>query len=69
MNKLTAIEIKRESLHAVEALSRALNHAKTGYTEDEFAALHQEIGMLIGRIQMGVLEPIYTNYSDLDDLT
>jgi hypothetical protein len=68
MNKLIAIEVKRESLLAVESLSRALNHARSGYSENEFAALHQEIGILIGRIQMGVLEPIYIAFTDLDDL-
>lgn len=69
MKKSSAIEVKAEALKAVECLSRALALAKEGYTEDEMATLHQAIGTLIGEIQMGVLEPIYVQFADLDDLT
>jgi len=68
MNRLSAIEVKQHALEAVECLSRAFAAAKAGYSEDEMAALHRAVGQLIGSIQMEVLEPIYTQFDDLDDL-
>jgi len=68
MNRLSAIEVKQQALEAVECFSRILNSAKAGYSADEMAALHREVGKLIGGIQMGVLQPVYKQFSDLDDL-
>ena len=68
MNQAAAILVKQGALEAVEALSRALNAAKEGYSADEMTRLHREIGQLIGHIQMGILEPICEQFPELDDL-
>lgn len=68
MKRDVAVEVKQHALGAVESLSRALNSAKVGYSDEEMAKLHSEVGQLIGRLQMGVLEPIYEQFPDLDDL-
>lgn len=68
MNRVAAIEVKQQALEAIKSLSTALNAAKAGYDVDEMTRLHREIGTLIGHIQMGLLEPIYESFPDLDDL-
>ncbi len=68
VKKVVAIEVKKFALHAVENLSKVLEVAKLGCDDDELAVFHKEVGLLIGKIQMGVLEPIYSQYPDLDDL-
>ena len=67
MNKATAVQVKGEALRAIEALSSALKAAQ-GCDDDEMTLLHKEVGIIIGRIQMGILEPIVAQYPDLDDL-
>lgn len=69
VKKVAASDVKRYAIDAVQSLSGALDVAKLGYDDDEFAALHREVGLLIGKIQMGVLEPIYSQHPDLDDLS
>jgi hypothetical protein len=68
MNREAAIEIKRSALEAVEALSHTLYAAKDAYSAKEMSELHREVGQLIGRIQIGVLEPIFKHFPDLEDL-
>ena len=68
MEKSSATHVKEEALRAVESLSRILDFAKPGYSEAEYMALHKEVGLMIGQIQIGILEPIYTEFPELDDL-
>ncbi len=68
MNKSTAIIVRSEALKAIEALSSTLEAASTGCTEAESRHLHKQVGLAIGQIQMGILEPIVAEHPDLDDL-
>ena len=68
MNKSTAISVRNEALKAIEALSLALEAASKGCTEVESHHLHKQVGLVIGQIQMGILEPIVAEHPDLDDL-
>ncbi len=68
MDKATASEIRSQALRAIEALTSSLNAATAGYEANELITLHKEVGLLIGQIQMGILEPIVAQHPDLDDL-
>ena len=68
MNKTAAIGIKNEALKAIEALSSALDQAQGSDDEAERDRLHKQVGLIIGQIQMGILEPIVAEHPDLDDL-
>ena len=68
MNKSAAISIRNEALKAIEALSSALDQAQRSDDEAERGRLHEQIGLIIGQIQMGILEPIVAEHPDLDDL-
>lgn len=68
MEKSSATNVKEEALRAIESLSRILIFAKAGYSESEYMALHKEVGLTIGQIQMGLLEPVYAQFPELDDL-
>jgi len=68
MTKHSAEQVKAGSLKAIECLTQLLNDAAAGYSTSELERLHKTVGMLIGRIQMEVLEPINETYPELDDL-
>ena len=68
MNKTTANDIKTEALKAIEAFSSLLEAALAGCDEDEYGRLHKQVGLIIGQIQMGILEPILAQHPDLDNL-
>jgi len=68
MNKSTATSVRNEALKAIETLSSALEAASQGCSETESRHLHKQVGLAIGQIQRGILEPILAEYPDLDDL-
>jgi len=68
MKKSAATRIRNEALKAIEALSSALGQAQSGDDEAGRDRLHKQIGLIIGQIQMGILEPIVAEHPDLDDL-
>lgn len=67
MKKSAAIGIRNEALKAIEALSLALDLALSSDDEAECDRLHKQVGLIIGQIQMGILEPIVAEHADLDD--
>ena len=68
MNKSAAIGIRNEALKAIEALSSALDQAQSSDDEAAHGRLHRQVGLIIGQIQMGILQPIVIEHPDLDDL-
>ena len=68
MNKSAAIGVRNQALKAIEALSSALDQAQGSGDEAERGQLHKQVGLIIGQIQMGILEPIVAEHPDLDDL-
>ncbi len=68
MNKTAAIGIKVQALKAIEALSSAVAQAQGSDDEAERGRLHKQVGLIIGQIQMGILEPIVAEHPELDDL-
>ena len=68
MTKNSAEQVKAGSLRAIECLTQMLGDAAAGYSTPELESLHRTVGLLIGKIQMDVLEPINEKYPELDDL-
>ena len=68
MNKSAAIGVRNDALKAIRALSSALNAGPQGSSEAERSSLHKQVGLIIGQIQIGILEPIVAEHPDLDDL-
>jgi len=68
MEKHIAEAVRRNSLHAVESLSRILEDAKGRCSPDEFETLKKGVGLAIGKIQVEILNQIYREYPELDDL-
>ena len=68
MNKSAATGVRNEALKAIEALSAALDVASLGCNEVEMGQLHKQVGLIIGQIQMGLLEPVVAQHPELDDL-
>lgn len=68
MNKTSAVEVKKNALEAVKNLLQALEVANQGYDAEEFENLHRAVGILVGEIQVGILDPVYSVYEDLSDI-
>jgi len=63
-----AIEIQGHTLHAIEALSRALDSAVGKCSDEDFQVIKRGVGLSMGRIQMEILEVINSQYPELDNL-
>lgn len=69
MKKEFAIYCRDNSLLAIEEFSKILIRAQQGgCAAEEYSILQKEIGIIIGKVQMGILETVYSEYPDLDDL-
>jgi hypothetical protein len=64
----TAIDIKTHALKSITELSLLLLAANNNMTEDKFALIKRGVGLSIGRIQTEILDIVYREYPDLDDL-
>jgi hypothetical protein len=63
-----AKEVSELALDAVAKLSQILNAITGRCSEEEYEQIKRGVGLSIGKIQMEVLDLIYTNYPELDDL-
>ena len=68
MNREIAIETRRLSIKAIEALSELILLLQEQLPENEYARGKRAIGSIIGTIQTDLLDPIYGVYPELDDL-
>ncbi|MFI4999219.1 MAG: hypothetical protein ACHQK9_05010 [Reyranellales bacterium] len=68
MNKDDAVELQRLSIRAMETLSELLIVSKRCLSGDEYELKRRAIGSIIGKIQIDLLEPLYANHPELDDL-
>ncbi len=64
----SAIEIKKHSLNAITELSKVLEVSQGHCSEAEYERIKKGVGLSIGKIQISILDPIYDEYPDLDDL-
>jgi hypothetical protein len=68
MNRNTAIETRRLSIKAIEALSELTLILRGHLSENEYERGKKAIGSIIGTIQTDLLDPLYRDYPELDDL-
>ena len=67
-DKQAASEIKKLSLSAIRDLTEILNVSRDSCSEEEFDCLRKGVGIAIGNIQTSVLDVIYSEHPELDDL-
>jgi len=68
MTRTCAVEVKAAALQAVQELLGLLEPMQSGCGAEEYARLHREVGLLVGNIQVGILDGVYEQYPDLSDL-
>ena len=68
MEKELAEIVRNNGLEAVKSLSAILPIAQGRCSPEEFEILRRAVGLSIGRIQMEVLEVVYREHPELDDL-
>ena len=65
MTPQSAQIIKSCSLAAISEIHKIVSELPEG----EYAEIRRAIGLVIGRIKVDILGPVYANYPALDDLT
>jgi hypothetical protein len=68
LDKPCAEEAQGFALSAMENLSRLLLVYQRAAPEPEFLATRRTVGLIFGKIQMELLEPIYATFPELDHL-
>lgn len=68
MDRDLAIDLKDHGLKAVVELTLALNCCYERCSPEEYAILKRAVGLSIGRINLELLDVVYTQYPDLDHL-
>jgi hypothetical protein len=68
MTEEYASKVQLHALQAIKELSAILMMDKGDRSSEEYELIKEGIGRSIGQIQMGVLEPLYKEYPQLDDL-
>ena len=68
MKKEDATEIRDHALSAIKELMTLFHFAKDRCSPDQYEKIKQGVGLVIGKIQMEVLEVINQEYPELDDL-
>ena len=68
-DRRSAKAIRNLSLKAISQLSRILPVARDRNSPEEFERIRQVVGIAIGQVQTEILDPISSQYPDLDDLT
>lgn len=68
MTEEYASKVQSYALRAIRELSAILMIDKDSRSAEEYELIKEGIGRSIGQIQMGVLDPLYTKYPELDDL-
>jgi hypothetical protein len=67
-DRQAAEELRDQSLEAVSQLSRILLVSQSRCSQDQFDRIKKGVGLAIGQIQSEVLDMIYAQYPDLDEL-
>lgn len=68
VNKETAIQIKKRALNAVSELTTILSEVNNRCSDEDYMIIKRGVGLSIGNIQMELLEPIYHQHPEIDDL-
>ncbi len=68
MTRDTAIKIQQSGRAATAMLIALMDQVREDCSDDEFQSVKRGVGLTIGRIQMGLIEPVLVLYPDVDDL-
>jgi hypothetical protein len=68
VKKEVAAEIQQYAIKAITELTTLLSVANEVCTNEELEPIKRAVGLAIGKIQMELLEPIYKDHPELDDL-
>lgn len=68
IKKETAIQIQKRALNAIVELNEILSELHPECSEDDYVVIKRGVGLSIGRIQMELLEPLYRQHPEIDDL-
>ena len=68
IEKQCAKEVCELALEAVSKLTQVLNISNGRCSEEEYAQIKKAVGLSIGKIQTDLLDFIFVNHPELDDL-
>jgi hypothetical protein len=68
MKKNIALNIKRHLLAAISELTGILYIERDHFSREEYDLIKKEVGVLIGEIQVNLLDFIYSEYPEIDDI-
>lgn len=68
MKKKTAEFVSTESLKVIAALSSIVIKIQKESDPEEFEQMRKSIGIIVGKIQSDILDPICSKFPELDDL-
>lgn len=67
-DRRSAKELRNLSLRAVSHLSRIVLRSRDRCSPEEFERIKKGVGFAIGQLQTEILDMIYSQYPELDDL-
>lgn len=68
ISKENAAEVHAASLRAIVELSTLLRTVQASCSADDLQKIKRGVGIAIGTIQVDLLDPLYADYPELDDL-
>ena len=68
IDKQCASEIQEHALKAISELSNALNLSRNRCSLEQYEQIKRAVGLCIGDIQMELLENMYAEFPELNDL-
>lgn len=68
IDKFLAESIKRRSLSAIAELDAIVSEAQDKCSAEEIASIRGAVGLVIAHIAEQLLEPVFQQYPEIDDL-
>ena len=68
VKKEVALQVQRRGLNAIIELMSILDEVKDHCGDEDFDVIKRGVGLSVGRIQTALLDPIYKQHPEIDDL-
>jgi hypothetical protein len=68
MTKETAAQVHAASLTSIFGLSTLLRTVQASCSGEDFQKIKRGVGLAIGTIQTQIMDPLYVDHPELDDL-
>ena len=68
VKKEIALQVQRRGLNAIIELMSILDEVKDHCEDEDFDVIKRGVGLSVGRIQTELLDPIYKQHPEIDDL-